>query len=118
VGIAEENLPWRWRKSPIMKIDDNEKELCALREMISGDGKAGLRMQREFLEEVKASGQDYCSCTAKCAYHGNCVDCVIIHRGHADHLPECFRSMVNRRIMGISGLTEHSLPIGSHKDEK
>jgi hypothetical protein len=37
------------------------------------------------------------------------MECVIIHRGHGDHLPECFRHMVNARLEALSALTEHSI---------
>jgi hypothetical protein len=74
-----------------------------------------MQLQRDFLKEVKASGEDLCSCTAKCPYHGKCVDCVLIHRGHGDHLPECFRAMVNVRIRALLELTEHTVTSGPHK---
>jgi len=65
-------------------------------------------LQDKFLEEVMSSGEDLCSCPSSCKFHGKCVECVAIHRGHRDHLPHCFRDMVNERIEGLSELTEHS----------
>jgi hypothetical protein len=68
----------------------------------------GDKLLNEFLEMVKNSNQDHCSCTSNCKFHGNCIDCVIIHRGHTDHLPNCFYAMVNDKICQLSCLTEHS----------
>ncbi|MCL5072761.1 MAG: LPS biosynthesis protein [Actinobacteria bacterium] len=91
-----------------MDIDNNELEKKALDYFRKKNDKKGEQLQKEFLENVKRSGQDYCSCTIKCRYHGKCVDCVIIHRGHRDHLPNCFHDMVNDKINQLSCLTEHS----------
>jgi hypothetical protein len=72
------------------------------------DSKRASKLQEEFLAEIEKSGVDHCSCPVDCKFHGRCVECVIIHRGHGDHLPHCFQSMVNRRLEQLSGLTEHS----------
>lgn len=37
------------------------------------------------------------------------MECVAIHRAHKDHLPNCFRNMINERIEKLSELTEHSI---------
>jgi hypothetical protein len=95
-------------------IDNNALELQALECMRCGEGEQGMRLQREFLAQAKASGEDLCSCTAKCPYHGKCVDCVLIHRGHGDHLPECFRAMVNTKLFSLSELTEHTVLNNKH----
>jgi len=91
-----------------MVIDNNETEKQAMEAFRSGDDATGHRLQNRFLSEVRASGQDHCSCTVKCRHHGHCVDCVVIHRGHQDHLPSCFNSMVNLKIAALSALTEHT----------
>ena len=89
-------------------VDDHELERKAMELFRSGDAARASQLQEEFLQEIMASGQDLCSCPSGCKYHGKCVECVMIHRGHGDHLPHCFRDMVNRRIEVLSGLTEHS----------
>lgn len=66
-------------------------------------------MRMEFLRQVKESGIDHCSCKEPCPHHGNCYECVLIHRGHQDHLPYCFWEMVNEKLYGISKMTEGSL---------
>lgn len=96
-------------------IDGNEVEKRAMELFRAGQTEAAQELQRAFLAEVMASGEDYCSCPHDCALHGNCVACVIVHRGHADHLPRCFWPMVNERLAALSGLTEHSLEAGASK---
>jgi len=66
-------------------------------------------VQREFLDEIIASGEDHCPCTAACPHHGNCFECVQIHRGHGDHLPHCLHKALNKKIAILSELTEHSI---------
>ena len=89
-------------------IDDHEMEVRAMALFKKGEGKAASKLQDEFLAQVRASGEDHCTCPSACKFHGKCIECVIIHRGHGDHLPHCFRDMLNRRIGALSGLTEHS----------
>lgn len=89
-------------------IDGNEMEKEVIALIRKGDREKGLALQDRFLEEVKKSKVGHCNCPASCKFHGKCVECVIIHRGHCDHLPHCFQNMVNERISPISALTEHS----------
>ncbi len=55
-----------------------------------------LKIKLEFLRQVRESG-DHCPCKEACRHHGNCFECVTIHRGHRDHLPMCLWDMVNER---------------------
>lgn len=89
-------------------IDNNELEMSAMELFRSGDIKEASKLQDKFLKEVKDSDQDHCNCPEPCKHHGHCVDCVVLHRGHGDHLPFCFRDMLNKRIEQISELSEHS----------
>jgi len=77
-----------------MKIDNNEIELKAMALFKAGKPEEGSKLQDKFLSLVKKSGIDHCSCTVDCKFHGDCVQCVISHRGHGDHLPHCF--MLNK----------------------
>ena len=97
-------------------IDNNRLEMEAMALFKKGEKKSAHQLQDKFLEEVKNSGEDHCNCPAPCKHHGNCVECVIIHRGHGDHLPHCFRDMVNKRIEAVSGLTEHSFEAQSKNE--
>lgn len=89
-------------------IDDNELEIEAMDCFKRGDEERAHELQDRFLERVRQSGKDHCTCTAACKHHGDCIACVIIHRGHGEHLPACFHPMMNRRMDILSEITEHS----------
>ena len=89
-------------------VDDHPIEIQAMALFKNGEGEKASKLQDEFLKETEISGEDYCTCPARCKFHGKCVQCVIIHRGHGDHLPHCFHNMVNKRFEALSALTEHS----------
>lgn len=93
-----------------MIIDNNPKEKEAMKAFIRGERDLGNRLQDEFVVELRESlGKvDHCTCEKPCKYHGKCIECVAIHRAHRDHLPNCFRTMINERIEKLSELTEHS----------
>ena len=94
-----------------MKIDNNETEKHALELFCEGKNADAHKVQNQFIAELHdfiAADGDHCPCTTKCRYHGKCLECVALHRGHRGHLPECFRSMVNERISALSALTEHT----------
>lgn len=91
-----------------MKIDGNELSKRELELSRQGKAKEALEIKLEFLRQVKESGIDHCNCPEKCRHHGNCYECVILHRGHRDHLPYCMWSMLNERIQNLSLLTEDS----------
>ena len=90
-------------------IDNHKLEVKAMGLFRKGEGAKASRLQDRFLKSVLASGKDHCSCPARCKFHGKCVECVVLHRGHGDHLPHCFQTMVNARIESLSALTEHSI---------
>ena len=96
-------------------VDNHDLEIEAMALFRRGEPEKASRLQDQFLAEVMGSGEDLCPCPGNCKYHGRCVECVMIHRGHGDHLPHCFRDMVNRRIRGLWGLTEHSFSPQSEK---
>ena len=91
-----------------MKIDGNE--LAILQNELDQQGfkDEALKIKLEFLRQVRESG-DHCPCKEACRHHGNCFECVTIHRGHRDHLPMCLWDMVNERIAALSHITEGSL---------
>ena len=83
-----------------MQIEGNQKELDAMKEFHKGNRQEGLRLQEEFAaafrEEYK--DKDHCPCRKACRYHGNCKECVAIHRAHQEHVPNCMRPMLNKKI--------------------
>jgi len=91
-----------------MAIDNHPMELAAMELFRKGESKRASALQDDFLAAIKASGEDHCTCPSACKFHGKCVECVTLHRGHGDHLPHCFREMLNKRIQSLSELSEHS----------
>ncbi|MCK5805830.1 MAG: LPS biosynthesis protein [Lentisphaeria bacterium] len=91
-----------------MAIDKHPMECRAMDLFKQGEGEKASKLQDEFLAMVKESGEDHCPCPSTCKFHGKCVQCVILHRGHGDHLPYCMRQMLNERIETLSALSEHS----------
>ena len=94
-----------------MIIENNPKELEAMREFHKGNRQEGLRLQEEFAAEFREEyrDKDHCPCKKACRYHGNCKECVAIHRAHQEHVPNCLRPMLNKKLKLLSELTEHSL---------
>ena len=41
----------------------------------------------------------------KCSH----VACVAIHRAHQEHVPNCMRPLINKKLKLMSELTEHTL---------
>ncbi len=100
------------REGEVQKIiEANEKEKAAMAEYHKGNRQEGLRLQEEFAsafrEEYKE--KDHCPCKKACRYHGNCKECVAIHRAHQEHVPNCMRELLNRKIKMLSELTEHTI---------
>lgn len=67
-----------------MKIDGNELAIKQNELDQQGHKKEAYEMKMEFLRQVRESG-DHCPCQEACPHHGNCFECVTIHRGHRDH---------------------------------
>ncbi len=91
-----------------MKIDKHPMELEAMRMFREGKGREASKLQDEFLKAVKDSGVDHCTCPSGCKFHGDCVQCLIAHRGHGDHVPHCMREMINDRVAALAALAENS----------
>jgi len=95
-----------------MKIDNNPIEIEAMENFHLNKTDEAHNLQNMFLEQFHESlkcKEDYCSCTADCVHHGCCMDCVILHRGHGDHLPECMHDLFNKKLLDLSKLSEHSI---------
>lgn len=92
-----------------MKIDNNELMKQQQELDFQGHREEARQMRLEFLRQVRESGIDHCPCKEACIHHGNCYECVVIHRAHRDHLPLCFWDMINEKLYGLSRMTEGSL---------
>lgn len=94
-----------------MQIDNNPIEKAAMEAFHRGDRPEGLRLQEEFASQFRTeyADIDHCPCQKACRYHGNCKECVAIHRAHGEHVPNCMRPLLNEKIKLLSQLTEHTV---------
>ena len=94
-----------------MQIEGNQKELDAMKAFHEGNRAEGLKLQEEFAAEFREADKekDHCPCQKACRYHGNCKECVAIHRAHQEHVPNCMRPVINKKIRLLSELTEHTI---------
>lgn len=102
----------------MFEIDNNELARKQMEMDARGMKKEAHEMKLEFLKQIKESGIDHCPCKEACIHHGNCYECVVIHRGHRDHLPLCMWDMINEKLDGLSRLTEGSFKDYSPSSEK
>ena len=93
-----------------MKIDGNELAILQNDLDRRGQKQEAWKVKQEFLKQVRESG-DHCPCQGKCPHHGNCFECVTLHRGHRDHLPMCMWDMVNERLHQLSRLRKSKQPV-------
>lgn len=110
-NLSENEEELKWRRYNNMKIEGNQKELDAMVEFHKGNRVEGLRLQEEFAAKFRKEykDKDHCPCLKACRYHGNCKECVAIHRAHQEHVPNCMRPLINKKLKLMSELTEHTL---------
>ena len=91
-----------------MKIDNNELAIRQMQLEREGRLEEAKALKAEFLQQLYQVN-DHCPCQEACPHHGNCFECVNIHRGHRDHLPMCMWDMLNERLHKLSLMTEGTL---------
>jgi hypothetical protein len=53
---------------------------------------------------------DDCPCAqVRCHRHGNCVECIRVHRTRQEHIPECLQDMFRNRIRELAALVEYDI---------
>ena len=94
-----------------MIIEGNPIQKEAMDAFHKGDRTEGLRLQEEFAATFRREyrEKDHCPCQKACRYHGNCKECVAIHRAHQEHVPNCMRPLINKKLKSLSELTEHTI---------
>lgn len=100
-------------------IEHNPKELAAMEEFHKGNRQKGLELQEEFARSLsgRIPGEGHCPCKKACRYHGNCKECVAIHRAHRTR-SHCMRPILNQKIKLLSQLTDTPLPKKSSRLKK
>jgi hypothetical protein len=53
---------------------------------------------------------DDCPCIqTRCHRHGNCVECIRVHRTRQEHIPECLQDMFRSRVKELAALVEYDV---------
>jgi len=53
---------------------------------------------------------DDCPCAqTRCHRHGNCVECIRVHRTRQEHIPECLQEMFRSRVRELAALVEYGI---------
>ena len=48
-----------------------------------------------------------CTCTQTlCAWHGQCRECVALHRYHQEHVPSCLQPMIHEKLQAVVKIGE------------
>lgn len=70
--------------------------------------------KRDYVKAIEASRElvrsgKYAACpcsNVRCEWHGNCFECVMIHRVKKKHVPECLQPILRDRIRDLAGVAE------------
>jgi hypothetical protein len=76
-----------------------------------------MKTKEEFVRQIEeiramlASGAEaQCNCpNVKCEFHGNCYDCIRIHRHYKDHLPRCMQLLIRDKVKDLARLVEFTV---------
>lgn len=60
------------------------------------------------IREMLASGAEAkCSCPkTKCEWHGDCYNCIRIHRHFGDHVPNCLQFILQNKVKELARAAE------------
>lgn len=62
---------------------------------------------KELRAMIKSGKYTKCPCPkVKCEWHGNCFECVMIHRVNQDHVPNCMQPMLKNKIKELAKVAE------------
>lgn len=90
-------------------IDGNPEYKKALELYIQGELEKVKAIEKEFIENA-LQVKDHCPCTASCRWHGKCKECVMLHRAHQDHLPNCMQAILLKQRKDVAHLAEAEAP--------
>jgi len=76
-----------------------------------------VKSKDDFVKQIKeiraklASGAEaLCSCpNIHCEFHGDCYNCIHIHRYYKDHVPRCLQPMLREKVKGLAQAVEYSV---------
>jgi hypothetical protein len=74
----------------------------------------GIEDKEQYVETIRelramiSSGR-YAGCPcpkSRCEWHGQCFECVMVHRYHQEHVPCCMQPMLRKKIAELAGVAE------------
>ncbi|MEA5040403.1 MAG: hypothetical protein VB086_11280 [Clostridiaceae bacterium] len=90
-------------------IDGNPEYQKTIECYRNGEVEKARQMDKEFVDRALQE-RDHCPCKEPCRWHGKCKECLIMHRGHQDHLPKCLQPILLKQARGLLHLAETDLP--------
>ena len=76
-----------------------------------------MKSKEEFVEEIKiiramlaSEAEAKCSCpNIHCEFHGDCYNCIRIHRYYKNHVPRCLQPMLREKVKGLTQMVEYTV---------
>ena len=85
--------------------------------MMGKDDYVGLI--REIRVMLASDKEAKCSCPkTRCEWHGDCYNCIRIHRHFGDHVPDCLHFVLQGKVKEIAraaGMTAEKKPMTPHE---
>lgn len=61
-------------------------------------------------EKINSGKYDKCPCPVKkCEWHGNCHQCVLLHRVYQDHIPNCLKPIFRNKLKDLAHALEYDI---------
>jgi hypothetical protein len=71
------------------------------------DKEEHYQLIKECRAKLETNACQGCSCPEiKCEWHGDCYNCVRLHRIYADHVPRCLQLMLYKKVEQITEIAE------------
>ena len=72
-----------------------------------------------WVDRIEAGECAECTCPkTECYWHGNCRDCVRIHRMQGNHLPHCMQFIIKEQIQTLAASVELETQDKPHRPEE
>ena len=78
-----------------------------------------VKLIKEIRAMLASGAEAECTCqNTKCEWHGDCYNCIRIHRHFGDHIPSCLQFILRDKVKELARATEMAVePKPSTPDE-
>ena len=81
-----------WMEKPEISLEDKEQY---------------VKEHQELRALIESGRYSECPCPKlKCEWHGQCFECVLVHRVAQNHVPCCLQPMLRQKIAELAGAAE------------